>query len=207
MTQPQPAPSSRTGEPLEQVREFMNTIDVESATDEIGSREALEAWLGERRHSDEPGAAREWFDAHNAHPVSDAEYRRALELRGALRELARANHEHEADAAALSRLNRIAAELPMTVRVAAPGDAQLVPTGKGLDAFLAGLLAAVFVAMRDGSWNRVKICAADTCQWAFFDASKNRSGNWCSMRVCGNRAKVRKYQQRRRAREQGAGDE
>jgi predicted RNA-binding Zn ribbon-like protein len=35
--------------------------------------------------------------------------------------------------------------------------------------------------------------------WAFYDRSKNRSGHWCSMRVCGNRAKARQFRERRRA--------
>ncbi|MGH2778535.1 MAG: CGNR zinc finger domain-containing protein, partial [Actinomycetota bacterium] len=31
---------------------------------------------------------------------------------------------------------------------------------------------------------------------AFYDHSKNRSGKWCTMRVCGNRAKTRAYRER-----------
>ena len=47
--------------------------------------------------------------------------------------------------------------------------------------------------MADGTWRRLKACREDTCQWAFYDRSKNRSGTWCSMAVCGNRAKARAY--------------
>jgi predicted RNA-binding Zn ribbon-like protein len=45
---------------------------------------------------------------------------------------------------------------------------------------------------------RVRICAADDCDWLFIDLSKNRSRHWCDMRVCGNRAKVRRFYQRQR---------
>jgi predicted RNA-binding Zn ribbon-like protein len=43
---------------------------------------------------------------------------------------------------------------------------------------------------------RVKECAADNCNWLFYDASRNRSRRWCDMRECGNRAKVRRYRKR-----------
>jgi predicted RNA-binding Zn ribbon-like protein len=44
----------------------------------------------------------------------------------------------------------------------------------------------------------MKACAADDCQWAFYDSSKNRSRTWCSMDVCGHRAKTRAYRARRK---------
>ncbi|TNC28519.1 CGNR zinc finger domain-containing protein [Amycolatopsis alkalitolerans] len=47
-----------------------------------------------------------------------------------------------------------------------------------------------------GQWDRVKICPADDCRWAFFDESRNRSRTWCSMRVCGNREKARTWRER-----------
>ncbi|MGH1561773.1 CGNR zinc finger domain-containing protein [Mumia sp. DW29H23] len=48
----------------------------------------------------------------------------------------------------------------------------------------------------EGRLERVKICPADDCRWAFYDRSKNRSRQWCSMEVCGNRAKVRTHRER-----------
>jgi len=36
------------------------------------------------------------------------------------------------------------------------------------------------------------------CGWLFLDASKNRSRRWCSMQDCGNREKMRRYQQRKK---------
>jgi predicted RNA-binding Zn ribbon-like protein len=44
---------------------------------------------------------------------------------------------------------------------------------------------------------RVKFCGSDTCRWLFVDTSKNHTRRWCEMRVCGNRAKVRRYLQKR----------
>jgi hypothetical protein len=47
-----------------------------------------------------------------------------------------------------------------------------------------------------GDWIRLKICPADSCLWAFYDESRNRSRTWCSMRVCGNREKARGWRAR-----------
>ncbi|MBV8670321.1 MAG: CGNR zinc finger domain-containing protein, partial [Candidatus Eremiobacteraeota bacterium] len=52
-------------------------------------------------------------------------------------------------------------------------------------------------SMLDGSWARLKVCRDDTCRWAFYDRSKNRSSCWCLMSVCGNRSKVRRHRQQR----------
>ena len=83
----------------------------------------------------------------------------------------------------------------------------LLPAGVGLAASelrgfagaLAQLLVPVARAAPDGTWERVKACAADDCQWAFYDRSRNRAGRWCNMAVCGNRTKVRAYRSKRSA--------
>jgi predicted RNA-binding Zn ribbon-like protein len=46
--------------------------------------------------------------------------------------------------------------------------------------------------------SRVKECAADNCNWLFLDMSRNRSRRWCDMKVCGNRAKARRFSARHR---------
>ena len=63
---------------------------------------------------------------------------------------------------------------------------------------VAGLLAEVFDAQRDGSWQRLKACANPDCQWIYYDASRNRSGRWCSMGECGDVMKARAYRERGR---------
>lgn len=37
------------------------------------------------------------------------------------------------------------------------------------------------------------------CSWLFLDRTRNRSRRWCRMESCGNRAKVQRYDRRRRA--------
>jgi predicted RNA-binding Zn ribbon-like protein len=55
----------------------------------------------------------------------------------------------------------------------------------------------MFSAMMDGTWTRLKACRNTACRYVFYDYSKNRSGTWCTMAICGNRLKTRKYRQRR----------
>ena len=43
---------------------------------------------------------------------------------------------------------------------------------------------------------QVRGCDADTCRWLFRDTSKNHTRRWCNMKVCGNRAKARRFHNR-----------
>jgi len=45
--------------------------------------------------------------------------------------------------------------------------------------------------------DHVRMCGSETCRWLFYDTSKNHSRRWCDMKVCGNRMKARRFQQRR----------
>jgi hypothetical protein len=82
-----------------------------------------------------------------------------------------------------------------TVRIELSRGVPMIATTDALGAVLA---AAARVALL-GSWERFKICQADSCQAAFFDRSRNRSRTWCSMQVCGNREKARLWRERTRA--------
>jgi len=67
---------------------------------------------------------------------------------------------------------------------------------KALAGAMALLLVPVANSIGDGSRQRVKACRAPDCHWAFYDRSRNHSGVWCKMAVCGNRTKVRTYRAR-----------
>lgn len=47
-----------------------------------------------------------------------------------------------------------------------------------------------------GELSRLKQCPGERCGWLFLDTSKNRSRQWCSMKTCGNSAKVRRFRER-----------
>jgi predicted RNA-binding Zn ribbon-like protein len=46
----------------------------------------------------------------------------------------------------------------------------------------------------------VGACAAETCQWLFLDTTKNHRRRWCDMKLCGNRAKFRRFYGRKKKR-------
>jgi len=45
---------------------------------------------------------------------------------------------------------------------------------------------------------RMRQCAREGCQWMFLDLSKNGSRRWCSMALCGSRAKSHRFYHRTR---------
>jgi hypothetical protein len=85
------------------------------------------------------------------------------------------------------------AAVPVTVELSAGGTPRLAAA----DVAGAVLAAASRLAVL-GQWERVKICPADDCRWAFYDRSRNHSRTWCSMQVCGNREKARTWRSARR---------
>ena len=76
--------------------------------------------------------------------------------------------------------------------------ADLVTHCGGVDSAIARLLSIVHGSMNDRTWARLKACPAEDCQWAFYDHSRNRSGTWCEIGKCGNRAKARRFRERNR---------
>ncbi len=122
---------------------------------------------------------------------------RAQALRDALYDLfAAIAEERPAPAAALAELNRAVSRLEIGgdwrwTWSCAPG---------GLDDMLGPITIAAAELLTGGERTRVRMCAADTCDWVFLDTSKNHSRRWCDMKQCGNRAKARRFH----ARQQGA---
>jgi len=57
-------------------------------------------------------------------------------------------------------------------------------------------LAIIHESITQGTWQRLKVCRNDICRWAFYDSSRNRSGAWCTMAICGNRMKGRTFRSR-----------
>jgi len=149
----------------------------------------------------DPPSARAWLVSLGlASPAIDVDrdgLARLIELRRLIRALIDANATGKQDAAANAKLAAIAAQHPVPVAVGAGGDVgiDLEPVGS-VDGLIAQLIGVVMRAQMDGTWSRLKVCAADTCRWAFYDGSKNRRGHWCSMEVCGSRHKARLYRAR-----------
>jgi predicted RNA-binding Zn ribbon-like protein len=128
----------------------------------------------------------EWLEEHGLPP---RDFDRARELREALRALLHVNNVGGEAPEAVARLNDAARDVRVELRADGVVLAAADPLGD--------VTAVALTAMIDGTWKRLKVCR--NCEWAFYDTSKNRSGSWCSMQLCGNRLKTRAYRKRRRS--------
>ena len=172
---------------LELVRNFVNTRDIDDDEEDLGTPDELREWLTSRglMEADEP--------------VTEGDLRRAIDVREGLRALLLRNNGSPFDSAAIERLDRAASRAGLRLRFHAGGCAEFEPDATGVDGGLARLLAIVAEARVEGEWPRLKACAEHTCEWAFYDKSKNRSKKWCRMEACGNVAKARAYRERQKA--------
>jgi predicted RNA-binding Zn ribbon-like protein len=171
------------------VQEFLNTADIEAGTDALADVEQAGGWL----HARGLAAANE--------PLDGADLQRLVAFREALRTVLATRDGRPPVGPRIDRarseLSRIGRDAALTVAFGETGGARLVSSGSGADAVLGRLLAAIVAATADGTWARLKICRNDACRWSFYDASRNRSGHWCSMSICGNRMKGRAFRLRR----------
>jgi predicted RNA-binding Zn ribbon-like protein len=178
------------------VNEFLNTLDLErfgeharkpeEEREELRSPETLKRWLVERGLLGEEEV------------VTEADRELAVGVRDVLRSAARANSsgaptnkQHPEDA------GRVLGVLPLLVHLEEDLRPKLVPGTNGVRGALGRIVADVVIAASKGTWERLKICNAEDCQWAYYDHSKSRTGRWCAMETCGNRHKTRRYRRRR----------
>jgi hypothetical protein len=105
--------------------------------------------------------------------------------------------------AAWDAVSEIAAGVPTAVRFLSDDESEVRPAGEGVDAIIAVLIADLHRAVRSGNWRRVRLCAYEPCNAAFYDATRSRTQRWHSYEVCGNRSNVAAY--RRRAATPSAG--
>ncbi len=188
-------PGSRPPAPgqLALLQAFLNShfdlVD-EWGADLLASRAGLESWMAQRG-----------LLGRRAR-LAETDVARTLTVREGLRHLIAAQHPTTTptDRKARRSLDQAAAGSFFELRFAADG-LRLMPTGaRPLDRALGTLLAIATAAMLDGTWSRFKSCPGHHCGWVFYDRSRNNSGRWCSMTVCGGREKARAHYRRHRTR-------
>lgn len=163
MSERSPAPGG-----LALVQSLVNTLDLESGAD------SLDAAEGRARFG-----------------LAEGEAADARELRESLRValLAHAGHPPHR---AVTPLGELLASAPLLLTVAASdGSAALAAVDER--PLLSRVAAAVAESLVAGTWERLKACEAVDCHWAYYDRSPAGRGRWCSMQVCGARAKMRRY--------------
>lgn len=164
------------------MQDFLNTIDIESGTDLIASSAAMAAWLAEKGL------------VEAGEPLPAGEHARVIELRERLRDAIEATTHGATASAAVAELDAIAAGVPLRIRFGEA--ARLEPAQRQSAPALGPILGIVYDALGSEAVTRLKVCRNDGCRWAFYDTSRNRSGVWCSMAICGNRQKGRVFRRR-----------
>jgi predicted RNA-binding Zn ribbon-like protein len=181
-TNPKPAPGR-----LAPVQDFVNTRNYFQGGDLLGDAGEATLRLAERGLLEE------------GERIGEAERRRLVSFREALRELLLA-HNGVAEAETQGQtLNDLVASAALRVRFGPDGRPSLEPAAGGgvVERIVGRLLAEAVRAEAEGRWVRLKACRNERCRWAFYDASKNGMGRWCNMDVCGARHKMRRYRERK----------
>ncbi|MFI7153555.1 CGNR zinc finger domain-containing protein [Nonomuraea sp. NPDC050022] len=171
--------------PLRVIEEFINTRRRDG--DDIATPQQLATWLRAR-------------GLVPADTVVNAEQRnRAERIREGLRALIAENNTEPVSSprpdglnpAARAELADLTRDFPLMLDVTVFPPRLIARTAAPVEAALARLLAVVAEAVAEGTWTRLKACREPSCRWAYYDHSRNRRRTWCSMDICGNRAKAR----------------
>lgn len=173
---------------------FLNTLNLVARYDLFASTDTVEAWAARTCRAGEPLTV----------SLPDAAW--LIDFREAVRGLAAGNSGATPDAAAVEIMNRASGIAELRFGFSQEGPAELTSSASGIESIVAGVLKAMYRAMSDGSWSRLKVCRNPDCRWAFYDRSKNHSRVWCEMKECGNKMKARRFRQRIRAARQGGQD-
>jgi predicted RNA-binding Zn ribbon-like protein len=179
---------------LELVRRFVNSIDLEKPDDDaLRDGGPAAQWMSEQM-------SEQWIAPDGGGPEpAPGELQELRTLREGLRaELL--SHAGVGPQGTWEHLATLLAGTGFQLGFTSAGGLRLVAQGErpsGARRLRAAIAAAVYDAVRNGTWARLKACRRHSCRFAFYDHSKNASRTWCSMSVCGNRVKA----ERRRGRE------
>lgn len=166
------------------VQAFVNTADLEPGLEALGDPGALSAWLVTRGLM------------APTHTADEADLKHAIALREAIRGAIGANSGGSVYPVDMATLNGAVSASRLLPRFGADGRARLEPHAHGVEGALGRIVAAVFAAMNEEDWKRLKLCDSATCRWAFYDQSRNHSSRWCKMASCGNRQKAKRFRER-----------
>jgi predicted RNA-binding Zn ribbon-like protein len=166
------------------IQAFVNTADLEPRIEALATPDALSAWLVAKGLI-APGQR-----------ATEADLKHAIAVREAIRGAIGANSGGSVYPVDVATLNGAISASRLLPRFGPDGKARLEPRADGVEGALGRIVAAVFAAMSDEGWSRLKLCDSATCRWVFFDQSRNHSSRWCRMASCGNRQKAKRFRER-----------
>jgi predicted RNA-binding Zn ribbon-like protein len=192
------------GVDLDDTFDFLNTLDSEngSRVDHIPTLDAALSWFVDRGAIHIEAANRVRAQAGASERAMARDLARIHAVRSALREVAQAIAEQRApQTGSLDTINRALHARQIIELVPAPDGCSVDHrhVGDPVDDALARVADPLVMELTDGHPDRIKVCASDTCDWVFYDASRTSRRRWCDMATCGNRAKAARHRARERA--------
>lgn len=195
------------GVDLEATFDFLNTADTDNGfpVEKLPSLDLALAWFVDRGVIHREGADRARAKVASQPVVAAKDLDRVRTVRDALREVAEAIADKRAPrAGALQTVNR-ALHARQVIELIPAHDGVSVDhrhIGDPIDDALARLAEPLVTELTAGHPERIRVCASDTCQWVFYDASRTSRRRWCDMATCGNRAKAARHRARARVENQ-----
>jgi len=180
--------------------DFCNTTNlaIPEPNESIRTYDDLVLW-GEMAGILSPTEATALYESGLHHPTTaDATLRAALKLRAAL-------HQLFVDVA--RRMQPVFADIDsLNEALEASLSRQRIVFGKAgfrlgwerathLDRMMWPVVASAVQLLTGSESKFIRQCLGRGCSWLFIDMTRNHSRHWCSMEVCGNRAKARRFYQ------------
>ncbi len=179
--------------------DLLNTVV--QGRDLLGNFADYARWLAEGgglSAAEASGAVARWGEG----PAGVEVLVHAKELRESLRAAVQAvRHGEPMPAGLLTTLNALLARSPARAELVVGAEGRVSKRHRLHVVSPADLLAPVAESAADLLANAdpalIRRCASPACSLVFLDTSKNHRRRWCSMAVCGNRAKVAAHRARR----------
>lgn len=194
-------PGHAHGVDLEATFEFLNTADTENGfpVEKLPRLEDALDWFVQQGVIHREGADRICAKIETQPEGAAKQLDHVHEVRDALREVAEAITQKRAPrASALNTVNRALHARQVIELVPAPDGVSVDHrhVGDPIDDALSRLADPLVTELTAGHPERIRVCASDTCQWIFYDASRTGRRRWCDMTTCGNRAKAARFRAR-----------
>src|SRR4029077_4022608 len=138
------------------IQAYVNTVDLEAGPDELKDPNTLGEWL----------VARNLMESGK--PAGAGDLKHAIAVREAIRGVIGANSGAHVYPIDIATLNEAIAASRLRARFGSDGKARLEPEAEGVEGALGRLVAAVFAAMAEDEWARLKVCDSRSCRWVFY---------------------------------------
>jgi predicted RNA-binding Zn ribbon-like protein len=184
----------RVPDELANLYDFANSLDLRCFThnrvqhaqgDELTGAAELAAWMSARKLS-KPGTK-----------ITAPMFETALALRSSLRDYLACDAAGRRNSKEVLRsLSKAMQHFPLVTEADDGGRMTLRAARSDALGGLSPIVAEFYTGSKNGTLDRLKMCASDECHRVFFDRSKPGSRRWCVSTLCGNRMKTRTYRER-----------